>query len=84
LNEFIAYMDLSNAENLVKLSDRSRVILTYALCGFANFGSLAIMVGGIGSLVPEKRRDIAQLAMRSLLSGTLAAFITACLTAIFL
>ncbi|MBQ6108060.1 MAG: hypothetical protein IJK97_07595, partial [Thermoguttaceae bacterium] len=79
-----AYMDLSNPENLGLLSARSRVILTYALCGFANFGSLAIMVGGIGSLVPEKRRDIAQLALRSLLSGTFAAFITASLSAIFI
>lgn len=84
LNEFIAYLDLSNPENLGLLSERSRVILTYALCGFANFGSLAIMVGGIGSLVPEKRRDIAQLALRSLLSGTFAAFITACLSSIFI
>ncbi len=83
LNEFIAYLDMTNPDNLSQLSERSRIILSYALCGFANFGSLAIMIGGLGSLVPTRRAEIAKLAIPSLVSGTLAAFITACLAALF-
>lgn len=83
MSEFIAYLDMTRPENLVQFSSRTRVIMSYALCGFANFGSLAIMVGGIGALVPSRREEIAKLAFRSLISGTLAAFITACLAAIF-
>ena len=83
LNEFIAYLDMTNPDNLSQLSERSRVIMSYALCGFANFGSLAIMIGGLGSLVPTRRAEIAKLAIPSLVSGTLAAFITACLAALF-
>lgn len=84
LNEFLAYMDMTQPENLALLSPRSRVIMSYALCGFANFGSLAIMVGGLGAMVPERRREIAELAMRSLVSGSIAAFLTAALAAIFI
>ena len=83
LNEFIAYLDMTNPDNLSQLSERSRVIMSYALCGFANFGSLAIMIGGLGSLVPTRRTEIAKLALPSLVSGTLAAFITACLGSLF-
>ena len=71
LNEFVAYLGLA-ALPPGALGDRSRVILTYALCGFANFGSLGIMVGGMGAMVPERRTDIANLGMRSVLSGTIA------------
>ena len=60
LNEFVAYLGLA-ALPPGALGDRSRVILTYALCGFANFGSLGIMVGGMGAMVPERRTDIASL-----------------------
>ena len=83
LNEFVAYLDMTNPQNLSCLSDRSRIIMTYALCGFANFGSLAIMLGGIGTLIPERRKEVAELAWRSLVSGTLSAFTTACFTALF-
>ena len=83
LNEFIAYLDMTNPDNLSQLSERSRIILSYALCGLANFGSLAIMIGGLGSLIPTRRAEIAKLAIPSLVSGTLAAFITACLAALF-
>jgi len=51
---------------------RSRLILTYALCGFANFGSLGIVIGGLGAMVPERRHEVVALGMRSILSGTLA------------
>jgi len=77
LNEFIAYMDLVKMRG--ELSPRSFTIATYALCGFANFGSVAIQIGGIGSLVPSRREDIAQLSLRSMVGGTLAGFTTACI-----
>lgn len=77
LNEFIAYMDLVEMRD--QLSPRSFTIATYALCGFANFGSVAIQIGGIGSMVPSRREDIAQLSLRSMVGGTLAAFTTACI-----
>jgi CNT family concentrative nucleoside transporter len=54
------------------LSERSRLIVTYALCGFANFGSLGILIGGMGAMVPERRPEIVELGLRSILSGTLA------------
>ena len=76
LNEFIAYMDLVEMRD--QLSERSFTIATYALCGFANFGSVAIQIGGIGSMVPSRRDDIAQLSLRSMVGGTLAGFTTAC------
>ncbi|MHC4587434.1 MAG: NupC/NupG family nucleoside CNT transporter, partial [Planctomycetota bacterium] len=77
MGEFIAYMDLVKLQD--QLSDRSFTIATYALCGFANFGSVAIQIGGIGSMVPSRREDIAQLSLRSMVGGTLAAFTTACI-----
>ena len=77
LNEFIAYMDLMEMRE--QISPRSFTIATYALCGFANFGSVAIQIGGIGSMVPSRREDIAQLSLRSMVGGTLAAFTTACI-----
>ena len=77
LNEFLAYSDLIAMQD--RISPRSFTIATYALCGFANFGSVAIMIGGIGSLVPTRRADIARYGFRSLIAGTLAAFMTACI-----
>src|SRR3954464_1036243 len=71
LNEFIAYVDLSKLP-AEALSPHSRLIMTYALCGFANFGSLGILIGGMGAMVPERRREIVSLGPRSILSGTMA------------
>jgi CNT family concentrative nucleoside transporter len=71
LNEFIAYVDLAHLPDAA-LSPRSRLIMTYALCGFANFGSLGILIGGMGAMVPERRAEIVALGLRSILSGTLA------------
>ena len=71
LNEFVAYRALAGLP-LATFDPRSRVILTYALCGFANFGSLGIMIGGMGAMVPERRGEIVALGLRSVLSGTLA------------
>ncbi len=76
LNEFLAYMDLKDLKG--QITDRSFIIATYALCGFANFSSVAIQIGGIGALVPERRKDLAALGMKALVGGTLAAFMTAC------
>ena len=75
LNEFLAYQDLSTME--AQLSERSFTIATYALCSFANFGTIAIMIGGIGGLVPERRQDIARYGVRSMIGGALAANMTA-------
>ena len=77
LNEFIAYMDLVKVKE--HLDPRSFTIATYALCGFANFGSVAIQIGGIGAMVPSRRDDISRLSFRSMIAGTLAAFTTACI-----
>jgi CNT family concentrative nucleoside transporter len=71
LNEFIAYVDMANLPPGA-LDPHARLIMTYALCGFANFGSLGILVGGMGAMVPERRHEIVALGLRSILSGTLA------------
>lgn len=71
LNEFIAYADMAQLP-AGTLSERSRIIMTYALCGFANFGSLGIMIGGMATMAPERRDEIVGLGMRSIVSGTLA------------
>ena len=71
LNEFVAYLGLA-ALPPDTLAPRSRLILTYAMCGFANFGSLGILVGGLGALIPGRRAEVAALGLRSVLSGTLA------------
>src|SRR5262249_40933108 len=71
LNEFIAYVELAHLPPDA-LHTGSRLIMTYALCGFANFGSLGILIGGMGAMVPERRAEIVGLGLRSILSGTLA------------
>jgi CNT family concentrative nucleoside transporter len=71
LNEFVSYIGLASTP-AEALSERSRLILTYAMCGFANFGSLGILIGGMGAMVPERRDEIVALGLRAVLSGTLA------------
>lgn len=75
LNELLAYLQMGTlpAESL---GERSRLIMTYALCGFANFGSLGIMLGGLGAMVPERRDEIVALGMKSIVAGTLATLLT--------
>jgi len=75
LNEFIAYLDLSRLPE-GSLAPRSKLILTYAMCGFANPGSLGIMIGGLGSMAPERREEIVSLGLRSIVAGTLATCMT--------
>ena len=77
LNEFVGYLQLTTAIPEQGLSQRSIIIATYALCGFANFSSIAIQIGGIGGLAPDRRSDIAKLGMRAMIAGTLASFMTA-------
>jgi CNT family concentrative nucleoside transporter len=84
LNEFLAYLDLAAAIDAGTLAPRSAMIASYALCGFANFGSLAILLGGIGGLAPKRRPEIAELGLRSILSGSLATFMTACVAGLLL
>lgn len=81
-NEFIGYLQLKDLIASGTLSPRSIVIMTYALCGFANFGSMAILIGGIGGLAPEKKSEASSLGIKSIISGTLASFITACIAGI--
>jgi CNT family concentrative nucleoside transporter len=76
LNEFIAYLDMA-ALDPAALSERSRIVMTYALCGFANFGSLGILVGGLAAMVPQRRDEVLSLGVRTLVSGTLATLSTA-------
>jgi CNT family concentrative nucleoside transporter len=78
INELVAYLQLAEIDSTV-LGDKSRLILTYALCGFANFGSLGIMIGGLTALCPERRDDIMRLAPRSLWCGFLATCMTGAL-----
>ena len=83
LNEFLAYQELSALIANDALSPRSAAIASYALCGFANFGSLAILLGGIGGLAPTRRPEVARLGLLSILAGSLASFMTACVAGIF-
>jgi CNT family concentrative nucleoside transporter len=71
LNEFIAYVQLAALPSDA-LSPRSRLIMLYALCGFANFGSLGIMIGGLATMAPERRDDVVSLGVKSIVSGTLS------------
>jgi CNT family concentrative nucleoside transporter len=84
-NEFIAYEQLSKwlaTDSSVHLSDRSIMLSTYALCGFANFGSIGIQIGGIGPLAPEREPDLARLGLRAMLGGALASCMTACIAGV--
>lgn len=77
LNEFIAYGDLSGMLSRGEVTGRGAVIATYALCGFANFGSIAIQLGGIGGVAPQRKGDLAKLGLRAMIGGSIAAMLTA-------
>ena len=86
-NEFIAYDQLGQMlrpESSTQLSDRTVRIMTYALCGFSNFGAIGIQVGGIGGLVPERKNEIAQLGLRAMIGGTIACLMTGAVAGLFL
>ncbi len=82
LNEFVAYLDLK--DQMANITPRSAILSTYALCGFSNFSSIAIQVGGIGTLAPEKRSTIVALGVKSLIAGTLACLMTAAVAGILI
>jgi CNT family concentrative nucleoside transporter len=84
LNEFVGYSDLTTHVKQMALDPRSFTIATYALCGFANFSSIAIQVGGIGSLAPERRSEMAKVGLRAMVGGLLAAYMTASLAGLLL
>jgi len=86
LNEFVAYLDLQqliSGENPV-ISERAKIIATYALCGFSNVGSIGIQIGGISAIAPERQADLAQLSIRALTAGSIACFMTACVAGILI
>ncbi|HSA07351.1 MAG TPA: nucleoside transporter C-terminal domain-containing protein [Candidatus Gastranaerophilales bacterium] len=85
INEFVAYMDLApiiKGTSDIALSEKSVVIASFALCGFANLGSIAIQIGGIGEIAPNRRADLAKLGIRALICGTLASYMSATIAGI--
>lgn len=82
LNEFIGYLSLTSEGG--NLSERSQILCTYALCGFANFASIAIQIGGISVLAPERRKDLARFGFRAMIGGILASYLTASLVGVIL
>ncbi len=81
INEFVAYLDFVNYKD--QMSEHSQVIITFVLCGFANFSSIAILLGGLGGMAPSRRHDIARLGMRALLAATLANMMSAAIAGFF-
>lgn len=84
LNEFIAYLDLKTLIEKQAISERAVIIATYALCNFANIGSIAITIGGIGGMAPNRQKDLARMGVRSMLGGLLAGFMTAAIAGMLL
>jgi CNT family concentrative nucleoside transporter len=82
LNEFFAYIDLAKVP-ADELSPRSKLLMTYALCGFANFGSVGILIAGMGAMVPERRHEIVSLGLKSIAAGTIATCMTAAIVGLF-
>ncbi len=85
-NEFIAYARMNPTTNpeFANVSERTKTILTYALCGFANVGSIGIQIGGLGPVAPDRRNSLVRLGLRAMIGGLLACYMTACLAAIFI
>ncbi|MCL5050322.1 MAG: nucleoside transporter, partial [Firmicutes bacterium] len=81
INEFVAYLDFASYRD--ELSAHSQVIITFMLCGFANFSSIAILLGGLGGMAPSRRKDIAELGVRALLAATLANLMSAAIAGVF-
>jgi len=84
LNEFVAYLDLASMLKMHLMSEKGILMATYALCGFANFSSIAIQIGGIGPLAPERKKDISALGLRAVLGGSLATLMTATIAGILI
>ena len=84
LTELIAYGDLKTFIANGEISDRTAIIASYALCGFANFGSIGIQIGGLSSIAPNRRKDLATLAFKAMIGGALASWITACIAGLLI
>ncbi|GBE91314.1 NupC/NupG family nucleoside CNT transporter [Nostoc cycadae] len=84
LNEFIAFLDLKQLIQDGKISQRAVIIATYALCNFANIGSIGITIGGLTGMAPQRQHDLAHLGVRTMIAGLLASFITACIAGILI
>ncbi len=82
INEMIAYLDLASLKGVI--TERSYIIATYALCGFANFSSIAIQIGGIGGIAPERRSDLAKIGLKAMIGGALASWLTATIAGILI
>ena len=85
-NEFVAYLRMSEwtGGETMEISERTKSLMTYALCGFANFASIGIQLGGIGGIAPERRGDLARLGFRAMLGGTMAALMTASIASLLI
>jgi CNT family concentrative nucleoside transporter len=81
INEFVAFKNLTS-HTVNAVTPKGLTIITIAICGFANFASVGMQIGGIGALAPERRTDLAKLAMRALLCGTLASYLSAAIAGI--
>lgn len=81
INEFVAYLEFVQVQD--QLSEQTRLIVTIALCGFANFSSIAILLGGLGGMAPGRRSDIAELGLKALLAATLANLMSAAIAGVF-
>lgn len=87
INEFVGYMEFTPylaADAAVQLSDKTKAIITFALCGFANFSSIAILIGGLGGMAPNRRGDIARLGIRAVIAGSLANLMSATIAGLFI
>ncbi len=84
VNEFVAFTELSRIIETGGLSQRGTILATYALCGFANFSSIAIQVGGIGSIAPDRKKDLAALGLKAMVGGALASWMTACIAGLLI
>ena len=82
INETVAYADLANYMNLNTLSEKSILVATFACCGFANFSTIAVQIGGIGELAPNQRKNLARLGIKALICGTFVSYISAAMAGI--
>ena len=83
-NEFIAYESLGSMIENNALSEKTKVMATYFLCGFANFLSIGIQIGGIGAIAPERRADLSKLGIKALIAGTIASLLTAVIVGVLI
>ena len=87
LNEFVAYVDFVkylSPESSVVLAEKTKAIITFALCGFANFSSIAILIGGLGTMAPNRRKDIARLGIKAVIAGSLSNLMSAAIAGLFI